>query len=142
VRLVTALSTECAPETVYVILETGLGTDISDDAVARASRGIVSPVEISRGLSDARRTKYYVPVAVGWQIRDEIRAMASFKKLNLTSDFSGLGRFDVVFCPNVAICFTERDKISLFSRIERVLEPDGLPGDRRHGIAEWNLPAV
>ena len=32
-----------------------LGTDISDDAVARASRGVFSPVEISRGLSEAQR---------------------------------------------------------------------------------------
>jgi chemotaxis protein methyltransferase CheR len=69
-----------------------LGTDISDDAVARASRGSSNPVEISRGLSEAQRTRYFVPVEAGWQIRDEIRAMASFKKLNLMADFSALGR--------------------------------------------------
>ena len=102
-----------------------LGTDISDDAVARASRGLFSPVEISRGLSEAQRTRYFVPADGGWQIRDEIRAMASFKKLNLMADFSALGRFDVIFCRNVAIYFTERDRISLFGRMERALEPDG-----------------
>jgi chemotaxis protein methyltransferase CheR len=102
-----------------------LGTDISDDAVARASRGLFSPVEISRGLSEAQRTRYFVPVAGRWQIRDEIRAMASFKKLNLMADLSTLGRFDVIFCRNVAIYFTERDRISLFGRIERALEPGG-----------------
>jgi len=102
-----------------------VGTDISDDAVARASRGRFTEVEIGRGLSEAQRTKYYVPAAGGWQIRDEIRGMATFKKLNLMSDFSGLGRFDVVFCRNVAIYFTERDKISLFARIEKALDPNG-----------------
>jgi chemotaxis protein methyltransferase CheR len=102
-----------------------LGTDISDDAVARASRGVFSPVEVSRGLSDAHRARFYKPVTDGWQIRDEIRAMASFKKLNLTADFSVLGRFDVVFCRNVAIYFSQRDKISLFERIERAMEPEG-----------------
>ena len=102
-----------------------LGTDISDDAVARASRGLYSPVEISRGLSEAQKTKYFVPSAGGWQIRDEIRAMASFKKLNLMADFSALGRFDVIFCRNVAIYFTERDRISLFGRMERALEAEG-----------------
>jgi len=102
-----------------------LGTDISDDAVARASRGLFSPVEISRGLSEAQRTRYFVPANGGWQIRDEIRAMASFKKLNLMADFSGLGRFDVIFCRNVAIYFNERDRISLFGRMERALYPDG-----------------
>jgi len=102
-----------------------LGTDISDDAVARASRGLFSPVEISRGLSEAQRTRYFIPAGGGWQIRDEIRAMASFKKLNLMADFSALGRFDVIFCRNVAIYFTEQDRISLFGRIERALETDG-----------------
>jgi chemotaxis protein methyltransferase CheR len=102
-----------------------LGTDISDDAVARASRGMFNPVEISRGLSEAQRTRYFVPAGGGWQIRDEIRALASFKKLNLMADFSALGRFDLIFCRNVAIYFTERDRISLFGRMERALEPGG-----------------
>lgn len=102
-----------------------LGTDISDAAVARASRGLFSPVEISRGLSEAQRTRYFVPAAGGWQIRDEIRAMAFFKKLNLMDDFGSLGRFDVIFCRNVAIYFNERDRMALFGRVERALEPGG-----------------
>jgi chemotaxis protein methyltransferase CheR len=102
-----------------------IGTDISDDAVARASHGIFSPIEISRGLSEAQRTRYFTPVAGGWKIRDEIRGMCSFKKLNLMADFMGMGRFDVIFCRNVAIYFNERDKISLFGRLGRALEPGG-----------------
>lgn len=119
-----------------------MGTDISDDAVARASRGLFNPVEISRGLTEAQRTRYFVPAAGGWQIRDEIRAMASFKKLNLMADFSTLGRFDIIFCRNVAIYFTERDRISLFGRLERALEPDGYLVIGGHGITEWDLPSV
>jgi chemotaxis protein methyltransferase CheR len=102
-----------------------VGTDISDKAVASASRGVFSPIEISRGLTEAQRARYFTPVAGGWQIRDEIRAMASFRRLNLMTDFQGLGRFDVIFCRNVAIYFIERDRITLFGRIERVLERDG-----------------
>jgi chemotaxis protein methyltransferase CheR len=41
------------------------------------------------------------------------------------TDFSALGRFDVIFCRNVAIYFTERDRISLFGRLERALQPNG-----------------
>jgi chemotaxis protein methyltransferase CheR len=58
-------------------------------------------------------------------MRDEIRAMASFKHQNLMGDLSGLGKFDVIFCRNVAIYFSEPDKISLFRRIERAMEPNG-----------------
>jgi chemotaxis protein methyltransferase CheR len=102
-----------------------IGTDISDQAVARASEGIFSEIEIARGLPDATRAKSFVPHPRGWKIRDEIRVMVSFRRLNLVEDFSALGRFDIVFCRNVAIYFNERDRTSLFNRIGQRLEPDG-----------------
>ena len=40
-------------------------------------------------------------------------------------DFSALGRFDVIFCRNVAIYFTENDKAALFGRLGRALDPEG-----------------
>jgi chemotaxis protein methyltransferase CheR len=102
-----------------------LGTDISDDAVARASKGIFSQVEISRGLPPELRAKYFSSRDGNWQIRDEVRALASFKRLNLMNDFSSLGRFDIILCRNVAIYFNEPDRRTLFGRLERSLEPDG-----------------
>lgn len=102
-----------------------LGTDISDQAVARASKGIYGTIEISRGLPDSIRQTWFVPRGPDWQIRDEIRAMASFRTLNLMKDFSALGHFDVILCRNVAIYFTQADRIALFDRIGRALEPDG-----------------
>lgn len=102
-----------------------LGTDISDQAIMRASEGVFSQIEIDRGLTAAVRDKCFTPHPRGWKIRDEIRAMASFRKLNLMDDFSSLGKFDVVFCRNVAIYFNERDRTSLFNRIEQRMESDG-----------------
>jgi chemotaxis protein methyltransferase CheR len=102
-----------------------VGTDISDLAVSRASQGVYSQIEMARGLTDASREKSFSPHAGGWKIRDEIRSMATFKKLNLMEDFTSLGKFDIVFCRNVAIYFNERDRTSLFNRIERRMENDG-----------------
>ena len=102
-----------------------LGTDISDEAVAKASKGVFSQVEISRGLTDLQRTKYFRPAAGGWQIADELRAMVSFKHKNLMDNFADLGKFDVIFCRNVAIYFNERDRIALFGRLERALQHAG-----------------
>ena len=34
-------------------------------------------------------------------------------------------RFDIIFCRNVAIYFGDRDRMSLFSRLERSLDRDG-----------------
>lgn len=102
-----------------------MGTDISNDAVQRASRGWYNAAEITRGLSEPQREKYFFSTQNGWQIRDEIRAMVSFKHQNLMQDYSALGKFEVIFCRNVAIYFTEPDKIALFRRLERALEPNG-----------------
>ena len=102
-----------------------VGTDISDQAVSQASEGVFSHVEIARGLTDAAREKSFTPHPKGWKIRDEVRAMTSFRKLNLMEDFSSLGKFDIVFCRNVAIYFNDRDRASLFERITSRLEVDG-----------------
>ena len=102
-----------------------LGTDISDQAVARASYGVFSRMEVERGLAAEKLQRNFVPVEKGWKIRDELRGIASFKKLNLMEDFSSLGRFDIIFCRNVAIYFTEADKVKLFSKLGNALDPDG-----------------
>lgn len=102
-----------------------VGTDISDVAVTRASAGVFSQIEIDRGLTEAARQKSFTPHAGGWKIREEIRAMASFRRMNLMEDLSPLGKFDVVFCRNVAIYFNDHDRASLFNRIEQRMENDG-----------------
>lgn len=102
-----------------------LGTDISDQAIAQASKGIYNKMEIERGLPKDKIIRYFEAVGDTWKIRDEIRALASFRKINLMDDFTYLGKFDIVFCRNVAIYFKEQDRINLFTRIGKVLEPDG-----------------
>ena len=103
-----------------------LGTDISNQAVAAASRGIYNRIEVERGLQPGQLERYFVREKDSWKIRDEIRAMATFRHANLMEDFSLLGRFDIVLCRNVAIYFNEQDKASLFNRIAKTtLDPDG-----------------
>jgi chemotaxis protein methyltransferase CheR len=102
-----------------------LGTDISDDAVTKASYGKYNKFEIERGLAPQTLNRYFTLMGDGWKIKDEIRAMAVFKKFNLMKPFAGLGKFDIVFCRNVAIYFTPVDKKTVFEKIATVLEPDG-----------------
>ena len=102
-----------------------LGTDISEEALAQASYGAYSRFEIERGLPRDKLQRYFTAVSGGWRIKDEVRSLAMFKKQNLMQPFSGLGRFDVVFCRNVAIYFAHRDKVKLFEKIARVLVPGG-----------------
>jgi chemotaxis protein methyltransferase CheR len=102
-----------------------LGTDISDKAIAQASYGHYSKLEMDRGLAAAKMGKYFTPEGQSWKIRDEIRAMATFKTMNLLDPFAFPAKFDIIFCRNVAIYFSEQDKIRLFKSIARVLSPDG-----------------
>jgi len=102
-----------------------LGTDLSDEAVARASTGYYNSIEMGRGLSDELRERNFKSDAKGWRICDEVRSLASFRRLNLMDDLSSLGKFDIIFCRNVAIYFNEKDRVSLFNRLAQRLEPHG-----------------
>ncbi len=82
-----------------------LATDISDAAIAQASRGRYAAHEIDRGMRAALLPKYFAPQPGGWQVKDEIRGMVSFQRRNLLQPFTELGTFDVIFCRNVAIYF-------------------------------------
>ncbi|MBI4404588.1 MAG: protein-glutamate O-methyltransferase CheR [Deltaproteobacteria bacterium] len=103
-----------------------LGTDISDQAISAASRGRFKKLEIERGLPKEKLEKYFAPREDdSWQIKEEIRALASFRTFNLLTDLSPLGRFDIIFCRNVAIYFSESDRKKLFMHMTQALEPDG-----------------
>lgn len=102
-----------------------LGTDLSNAAVAGASRGEYNQFEIKRGLPEDKLKKYFTFNGSAWKINDEIRAMVTFKKVNLMVPFDGLGRFDIVFCRNVGVYFSMVDRKKLFGNIRRVMEKDG-----------------
>ncbi len=102
-----------------------IGTDISDEAIARASYGAFSGFELERGLTPDQRERYFARHGDTWRVRDDLRAMATFEPVNLMQDFSRLGVFDVIFCRNVAIYFREADRASLFRRMARNLETAG-----------------
>jgi chemotaxis protein methyltransferase CheR len=102
-----------------------LGTDISDEAVAKASYGKYNKFEVERGLDQDRRQRFFLPNGGAWKIRDDIRAMVVFQKRNLMDPFTGVGKFDVIFCRNVAIYFGIEDRKKLFDKIANVLAPDG-----------------
>jgi chemotaxis protein methyltransferase CheR len=102
-----------------------LGTDISAKALARASAGVFTTFETTRGLPLDKREKYFTPHGDQWKINDEIRAMVSFYKMNLFQSFVKPGRFDVILLRNVAIYFNMDMRKLLFKKICTVLEPDG-----------------
>jgi chemotaxis protein methyltransferase CheR len=104
-----------------------LGTDISDFALTKASRGRYSKFELARGMEGPKLHKYFVPVGEEWAVKDEIRSMVMFRKANLLdpANLSLLGKFDVILCRNVAIYFSNEDKRKLFNCLATMLHPGG-----------------
>ncbi|MBT8342054.1 MAG: protein-glutamate O-methyltransferase CheR [Desulfatitalea sp.] len=102
-----------------------VGTDISDAAIKQASYGMYNKFEIERGLPRERLQRYFESHGENWKIKDEIRFMTSFNRFNLMGSFAGMGKYDIIFCRNVAIYFTLDDRIKVFNKIADCLEPDG-----------------
>lgn len=102
-----------------------LGTDISNAVIAKASYGKYNKFEIARGLPPEKVRKYFIPDGDGWRVKDELRSMAAFTKINLTASLAGMGKFDIVFCRNVAIYFTPEERSKLYRKIANIMEKDG-----------------
>jgi chemotaxis protein methyltransferase CheR len=102
-----------------------LGTDISNKVVAQASYGEYSRLELERGLQPDTLARHFIASGDRWKIRDEVRAMATFRTMNLLEPFSFPSPFDIIFCRNVAIYFTETDKTRLFRSLAKYLARDG-----------------
>jgi chemotaxis protein methyltransferase CheR len=101
------------------------GIDISDSAVAQASYGHFTRMEIERGLPSDKLARHFEPAGDRWKIRDELRATATFRRGNLLEPCPLATPFDIIFCRNVAIYFTEPDRVRLFRNLSHCLAREG-----------------
>jgi chemotaxis protein methyltransferase CheR len=102
-----------------------LATDISGEAIERAKAGLYSQFEVQRGLPIQMLMQHFEEVAGQWRIVDRLRKRVDFQTVNLLTDFSKLGQFDVVFLRNVLIYFERDTKLDVLARVRDVLAPDG-----------------
>jgi chemotaxis protein methyltransferase CheR len=102
-----------------------LGTDISDKVITQASAGKYTKLEIDRGFPPDKVAAYFQADGSNFKVRDSIRAAATFKTINLLEPLAFPNKFDIIFCRNVAIYFSEADKKRLYDGLSRVLAPDG-----------------
>src|SRR5581483_3103302 len=100
-----------------------LGTDISTQALARARRGEFSDLDVHRGLSPALLAKYFDRSGDGWTIRDDVRQLVEFRRLNLVEPWPALPAMDVVFLRNVLIYFDDPTRRSIVERLAALMRP-------------------
>ena len=103
-----------------------LATDISDEALRKASMGRYNKFELSRGLDAKVLHKYFNNEEETWKIKDEIRQAVHFKQQNLLKPFTAIPKQNLIFCRNVAIYFSREDRQKLYDNLANQLEENGV----------------
>jgi chemotaxis protein methyltransferase CheR len=103
-----------------------VGTDISSNVLERASRGVYTQLEVSRGLSPDRLKRYFTAKGKEWAILDELRSVATYQRGNLLENAPSLGTFDIVLCRNVAIYFSPANRAKMLANIAARLRRGGV----------------
>ncbi len=102
-----------------------LGTDISSKVLSKAIEGKYGPLEVARGLTQDMRNKHFVKDGDFYVINDKIRKIVDFKSFNIQDPFTQIGSFDVIFCRNILIYFSDDAKRKILSQFYQILAPSG-----------------
>ncbi|MDE2363975.1 MAG: protein-glutamate O-methyltransferase CheR [Hyphomicrobiales bacterium] len=102
-----------------------LASDVSQAALATAAAGRYSQFEVQRGLSTPLLLRHFRQDSGGWCINEHLRGAVQFRRINLLSDFSTQGRFDVVLCRNALMYMDVARRRQILSRFARIVPSDG-----------------
>lgn len=103
-----------------------LATDIDRKVLSFATKGRYDERQVSSVPNELQR-KYFRSVSkTEFEICPNVRSLIAFRRLNLIDKWPMTGIFDVVFCRNVVIYFSEDTQNALWPRFNRVLSEEGL----------------
>jgi chemotaxis protein methyltransferase CheR len=102
-----------------------LATDLCRDVLDVAEAGSFSQLEVNRGLPATLLVRYFRREGLRWEVTPPVRAMVTFRQINLTRPLPVLPTMDVVFLRNVLIYFDEATKADVLTRVAGVLRPGG-----------------
>ena len=101
-----------------------LATDISSKVLKKAMSGKYTFSECD-GIPNYYLTKYFYKLADGYQLKENILKMISYRYFNLMNDFNFKNSFDIVFCRNVMIYFDNKVQETLINKIYNNLTSKG-----------------
>lgn len=102
-----------------------IGTDISETIIGEAQKALYSELALSRGINPLTKARYFQKAFDGYGLNDEVTRQVRFQQFNLLKPFAALGRFDIIFCRNVLIYFSDQVKRDILARMGDCLEPGG-----------------
>ena len=103
-----------------------IATDLSERVLNKAKAGFYQQIELNRGMPQERLKRFFAQAANGeWQINQRLRTKIRFQSLNLLNFPYTLGKFDVIFCRNVLIYFSNENKTKVINGLIDNLKPGG-----------------
>lgn len=100
-------------------------SDLSERSLEKAQSGLYTQFEIQRGLPIRKLVRHFEKADEMWALSPRIRQMVRWRRINLISDLSAAGRFDVIFCRYVLSSMTAQAKPRLLENLARALSPEG-----------------
>ncbi len=118
-----------------------IANDISEQVLQKARKGEYSGITL-RNVKPEILEKYYTKVGDIYRVNAEVRAVVKFTHMNLNDDrkISMNNNFDVIFCRNVMIYFSDGVKKKIVRGFYNVLNPGGYfyigHSETLHGISK------
>lgn len=102
-----------------------VATDLSAQVLDKAKAARFRQLEVNRGLPASHLAKYFHREGTEWVLKDEVRALVSFRQLNLVGQWALPTRPDLIFMRNVLIYFDLHTKRSILEQARTVIDPCG-----------------
>lgn len=120
------------------------GTDIDDDSLSKARKGVYTEEELENVPKDLLE-KHFQKDGDNYRVEKNLRRNVKFKKHNLISG-PELNSFDVIFCRNMVIYFSKESHETVHNRLYKSLNNRGFmiigKTEILHGKARENLERV
>lgn len=102
-------------------------TDLSQQIIDKARKGIYEEHEIRRGMNEDGLAKYFDKVGdKAFQVKDQYRQKVQFSQSNLVEDFSSkVPNVDFTSCRNVLIYFNDETKQDIIKRLAKKINNGG-----------------
>lgn len=116
-----------------------VGVDLSLTALERARAGVYTEWSL-RATSAERREANFTAEGKRFRIRQQVRAGVTFRRENLLASPPEESAFDIIFCRNVLIYFTDEAIHTAIARLTERLRPSGFlflgPAESLRGISD------
>jgi chemotaxis protein methyltransferase CheR len=114
-------------------------SDLSARALEKAQSGLYTQFEVQRGLPARLLVRHFEKREEMFAISPRLRQQVRWRRVNLTTDITRLGRFEVVMCRNLLSTLTEAMRPVVLKNLASAVRQGGVlllsPGDAVDGAA-------